>query len=298
MSPSGFLDEAIPAAAPPEARWVWAVVTQSSPLRIRLDGDRVALGITPDDMGSIPRPVGQRVYCQILQRRLVVMGPDVPVEPPPAYAGAISIPAGVNLNTYVTPGRYSQGTIANATYALNYPIEISGLLTVDATATRVWQRYFTAGATQREFIRYLAVDGTVQPWREVTETKKRSEVTSPTTGNADANERLIPGSAVTLATEPGREYRLDVICHVQSTTAGDRLRVTVRRGSVTGTVVGAGTVMPGWSGVGQVLNFSCWDTPGAGDTTWVLTFQRAGGTGTALVTASSVSPIVLAVYAE
>ena len=74
MSPSPFLDETLPAPAPAEARWVWATVTQVSPLRVRLDGDGSALNITPDDLGDASaRTVDQRVYCQMLNRRLVVM---------------------------------------------------------------------------------------------------------------------------------------------------------------------------------------------------------------------------------
>lgn len=75
MSGSPFLDAAVPAPAPPEARWVWATVTQSTPLRIRVDGDPAALAITPADLGgAVVRPVGQRVYCQMLNRQLIVFG--------------------------------------------------------------------------------------------------------------------------------------------------------------------------------------------------------------------------------
>ena len=104
MSTSPFLDAVVPLPAPPEARYIWAKVTQSSPLRIQVDGDRTPLGITPDDLGGGPRPVDQRVYCQIMNRRLVVLGPVVI---PPAvdltpsgavlsFAGA-SAPAGYLL---------------------------------------------------------------------------------------------------------------------------------------------------------------------------------------------------------
>lgn len=81
MSTSPFLEGTLLLPAPAEARWVWAVVTQASPLRIRLDGDRVALGITPDDLSGGLRTVGDRVYCQILNRRLVVFGPTIPFVP-------------------------------------------------------------------------------------------------------------------------------------------------------------------------------------------------------------------------
>lgn len=75
MSGSRFLDPALPPPAPLEARWVWATVVQSTPLRIQVDGDATSLSITPDDLGGdIVRPVGQRVYCQMLNRQLIVFG--------------------------------------------------------------------------------------------------------------------------------------------------------------------------------------------------------------------------------
>lgn len=94
MSDSPFLDSTLPAQAPLEARYIWAKVTQSSPLRIQPDGDRVPLGITPDDLGGAgSRSVNDRVYCQILNRRLVVLGPVIggmPVGSVVASAGGLA----------------------------------------------------------------------------------------------------------------------------------------------------------------------------------------------------------------
>lgn len=73
MSTSPFLDAAIPLPAPPEARYIWATVTQVGPLRIQVDGDQTPLGITPDCLVA-DLDVGRRVYCQIVNRRLVVLG--------------------------------------------------------------------------------------------------------------------------------------------------------------------------------------------------------------------------------
>lgn len=104
MSTSPFLNAIIPAPAPADDRYIWAKVTQSSPLRILVDGDRIPLPITPDDLGGGPRPLNQRVYCQILNRRLVVLGPVVfpaPVDlTPPGviheFAGSV-VPTGYLL---------------------------------------------------------------------------------------------------------------------------------------------------------------------------------------------------------
>lgn len=101
MSTSPFLDAAIPLPAPPEDRYIWAKVTQVSPLRIRVDGDRVELGITPDTLAS-GLAEGQRVYCQIIARRLVILGASGgPQDATPAgavlsFAGAAA-PAGYLL---------------------------------------------------------------------------------------------------------------------------------------------------------------------------------------------------------
>lgn len=95
MSTSPFLEATIPAPAPADARYIWAKVTQVSPLRIQVDGDRTPLGITPDDLSGGYRPVNQRVYCQILNRRLVVLGPTVDLTPPGVvheYAGTVLPP--------------------------------------------------------------------------------------------------------------------------------------------------------------------------------------------------------------
>jgi microcystin-dependent protein len=102
VSTSPFLDTILPAPAPADYRYIWAKVTQTSPLRIQVDGDRDPLPITPDDLGgNNNRPLNQRVYCQILNRRLVVLGPvvipaQVDLTPPGTiheFAGSV-LPAG------------------------------------------------------------------------------------------------------------------------------------------------------------------------------------------------------------
>jgi hypothetical protein len=158
---SPFLDEKLPALAPAEARYVWGKVTQSSPLRIQLDGDRFALPITPDDMGRTPRAVNQRVYCQILNRRLVVMGPTS------AYSALLG--ASVDLNTQTSPGAVVQPLNANASLALNYPAAVAGLLEVHARADglMVFQRYSSYDPAKPYIWQRTYYSGTWGAWVEV-----------------------------------------------------------------------------------------------------------------------------------
>lgn len=51
----------------------WGTVTAADPLRVRIDGDAAALPVTPDSLvGSLT--VGDRVRCEISDRRLIVHG--------------------------------------------------------------------------------------------------------------------------------------------------------------------------------------------------------------------------------
>lgn len=75
-------------SAPPVYRW--ATVTQAAPTRLRFDGDDTALDSGVWDMHG-PRYAGERVYCQINNRRVVILGPN-------------SKPEYVDLSTYISPG--------------------------------------------------------------------------------------------------------------------------------------------------------------------------------------------------
>lgn len=67
---------------PPDVNlWSWAVVTDDSPLRIRLDADDDPLDITPDTLKS-GLAVGNRVWVQLITndnpsrryRRIIIHG--------------------------------------------------------------------------------------------------------------------------------------------------------------------------------------------------------------------------------
>lgn len=59
-------------------RFVWGTVTAVAPLRVQLDGDTAELPIAPDSLvDPLTFTVGDRVRCEISQRRLVVHGRNV-----------------------------------------------------------------------------------------------------------------------------------------------------------------------------------------------------------------------------
>jgi len=69
------LDLLIPDTEPTIDRFTWATVTDTSPVRIRLDGETVPLDITPDcliDEGWLD--LGRRVWCQVYGRRVLIHG--------------------------------------------------------------------------------------------------------------------------------------------------------------------------------------------------------------------------------
>lgn len=67
--------ETAPGAAPEDNSYRWAAVTALSPLRVKLDGENLALPITPESL--VPARtlrVGTRVWVQLYGRRVVILG--------------------------------------------------------------------------------------------------------------------------------------------------------------------------------------------------------------------------------
>ena len=56
--------------------WMWGVVTSTTPLRVRLDGDTDELDITPTTLAVVT--TGDRVWCQLYgadtRKQLIVLG--------------------------------------------------------------------------------------------------------------------------------------------------------------------------------------------------------------------------------
>lgn len=61
--------------APVGSSWKWGTVTATGPLRVRVDGDDAPLDVTPDALAVVA--VGDRVFCLLTGRRLVVLGKKV-----------------------------------------------------------------------------------------------------------------------------------------------------------------------------------------------------------------------------
>ena len=83
-------------------RWFWATVTQASPLMVREDGARSAIGTTPKTLTAVG--VGDRVLCLRTGRRLLVVG-RMGGTPPPVVPAAGTVV--VNGRVYPSSGRVS-----------------------------------------------------------------------------------------------------------------------------------------------------------------------------------------------
>lgn len=70
--------------------WMWATVTQLSPLRIRFDGEAAAVDATPDSLiDPTLLAVGSRVWVQIYGNSMVVAGGAGGVAPPPLFTRTV-----------------------------------------------------------------------------------------------------------------------------------------------------------------------------------------------------------------
>lgn len=137
--------------------WVWAKVTQTSPLLVQLDGDTAPLIGTPDTLLNVGwLTVGARVRCELTDHRLIVHGvaggvPPAPVLPAmmtatrsadtnnitatavwgqtvPFTGNTLVVPAGLSLLALVTSGAWLVAT-AGETRA---GVQVSGATTIAA----------------------------------------------------------------------------------------------------------------------------------------------------------------------
>lgn len=137
---------------PPEDRgsWRWATVTAVSPLRVRLDGDSTALDLTPDALG--PVRVDDRVWCQIVGRRVVVH---------PVSRGPLAMAAGTVLIAAqtITAGTYASTTITFPVDRFDaVPVVVTSLGSAGGGTSRLVPR--TSGASTAGTTLYVANTGT------------------------------------------------------------------------------------------------------------------------------------------
>ena len=126
---SNPLDIFLPQKPAPEEAWRWGMVTQVSPLRVRLDGDSGSLNGTPSNLAGLLQ-VGQRVYVHV-QRGMtpVVIGAA-------GGSGAISLGSRhLTGNSHVNNNRFTvpvalRGSFAR--YELILAIGVSGVTSIRA----------------------------------------------------------------------------------------------------------------------------------------------------------------------
>lgn len=178
------LEDVLLSGPTPEAEgvWLWATVTQASPLRVRVDGDTAALVSTPITLISGQTyTVGQRVRVQIHGRLVVVYSPGAGG----MTLGALTI-TGTPGNNDAIPKSYLDGIIRFATRLESDPpsaysagvsmTETSGtwsitslgtILTVRISSIRGFQQVFPKGTgsfVEPPFMRSMIDDSTWSPW--------------------------------------------------------------------------------------------------------------------------------------
>ncbi|MFD1277475.1 hypothetical protein [Streptomyces kaempferi] len=130
-------------------------------------------------------------------------------------------------------------------------------------------------------------------WVEVSTRQEASAVL--TSSSSTTTSEILTGLSVTMTTRAGSSYRLEANGLIRSTLANDRVDLLIRRGTNTsGTQVGGGVHFSNAGATGESCTAVGWDTPGAGNTTWVVTINGVG-TGTVDLTASAAYPATITV---
>ena len=144
-------------AAETPARYAWATVASTSPLRVQPDGDSQIIEARPSTLVS-PLAVADRVYVQVVNQRVVILGRAGGQAPLPDVI--VNIPGSADLDTYLTPGQYVQRTNSNAASGSNYPEPLAGVLEVGGSGSStngdiIIQRYtlYAQAGTQRAMYR-------------------------------------------------------------------------------------------------------------------------------------------------
>jgi hypothetical protein len=124
---------------------------------------------------------------------------------------------------------------------------------------------------------------------------ERIATTVVTADSAGFTTTEVVVATVTAPLVSGRTYRLRAVPKWESDVADDRINARLREDSVTGTIMQSDNVRIlvvsslGWGGVLEVE----YTATATADKTFVLTGQRAGGTGTCKLGAGATRPVYL-----
>jgi hypothetical protein len=111
--------------------WLWATVTQVSPLRVRLDGDEVELPITPENLSPDPE-LGERVWVQLSGHRVIVHGGSkgIPRAPEPSLHDNPGFD--IEYQNSNSPAGWTTFWSSNTTWSLDTTDYIQGTKSVKA----------------------------------------------------------------------------------------------------------------------------------------------------------------------
>lgn len=117
---------------------------------------------------------------------------------------------------------------------------------------------------------------------------------SITTSSTAASPETATALSVTFTAVAGKRYEILLTTRVQGSATDLRCGVRIRRGSsISDPLVGEALTIAAVAGVGITTEYTCYDTPGAGTVTYLVSTGTLGGTGnTNLVATASVPSII------
>lgn len=167
-----------PKQRPPMLRPRWARVNSLAPLRVQMIGDDSQIDATPETLVAdlVPEDI---VWTTLSDKgALVVVGrlggtPAVPAVPPVSL-DPIELGAGVDLNTVITAGTYTQSNNNETSTALNYPAPTAGVLEVFVNSTgpapnsQVYQRWTSYRHTGQIGLEAIGPTQYIRDWYQAT----------------------------------------------------------------------------------------------------------------------------------
>ena len=224
----------------------WATVTQASPLRIQYPTESEPLPFAPTALGPAPG-LGADVLTVQWGTRVTILG---------TVGQGQALGAGVDLDTYITYGTWTQGNNSAAASGFNYPQPMAGVLEVvshDAGAM-VWQRYTTYRHTTlvgtepwgpRVYVRAFYA-GTWSPWSSALDTSKRCSAWNTTNSGSLAANAYWRLSGLTGESNPSNmlnattglitipettDYHIGATAHFSNSGVSARRALIIEKGS-------------------------------------------------------------------